>query len=167
MRLAASATLATAALLLASGARAQFGRGLDSHMASNSSDGRSHYCRAQYRMNLGGDGGSWLTDYPLADIDLSVRLSELTKTTVAFDQAGQPRHLIVRLTGDELFQCPFIMMQEARCDERAAPPKTQTCHRSSRGLKPLASPGSTGRSQWQRRARAVAGRRELMNVRAG
>jgi hypothetical protein len=35
-----------------------------------------------------GDGGSWLTDYPLADIDLSVRLSELTKVRVSF---GRPR----------------------------------------------------------------------------
>lgn len=102
--------------MLASGAWAQFGRGagssIDAHMATNSSDGRFHYCRAMYRMNLGGDGGSWLTDYPLADIDLSVRLSELTKTWVGFDAPGQPQHLIVRLTGDELFQCPFIMMQE-------------------------------------------------------
>jgi hypothetical protein len=116
MRLAAVASLAAAALLLASAAWAQFGRGWNSslaaHMAPNSSDGRFHYCRAQYRMNLGGVGGSWLTDYPLADIDLSIRLSELTKTSVAFDESGQPEHVIVRLTGDELFQCPFIMMQE-------------------------------------------------------
>ena len=65
-----------------------------------------------YRMNLTGDGGSWLTDYPLADIDLSVRLAELTKIWVGFDAPGQPQHLIVGLTSDELFQCPFIMMQE-------------------------------------------------------
>ena len=30
-------------------------------------------------MNPAGDGGSWLTNYPLADIDLSIRLAELTK----------------------------------------------------------------------------------------
>src|SRR5262245_34436611 len=65
-----------------------------------------------YRMNVGGQGGSWLTDYPLADIDLSIRLAEITKTRVAFDAAGQPLHLIVRLTDGELFKCPFIMMQE-------------------------------------------------------
>jgi hypothetical protein len=28
------------------------------------------------------------------------------------DAAGRPDHLIVRLTDDTLFQCPFIMMQE-------------------------------------------------------
>ena len=83
------------------------------HMArADSFDGRFIYCRAMYRMNPYGDGGSWLTDYPLAEIDLSVRLSELTKTPVSFDESGAPRHLIVRLTDDELFRCPFIMMQE-------------------------------------------------------
>jgi hypothetical protein len=79
----------------------------------DSHDGKFHYCRAVYRNNPVGDGGGWLTDYPLADRDLSVRLGELTKTQVSFDESGQPRHLIVRLTDDELFQaCPFIMMQE-------------------------------------------------------
>ena len=62
--------------------------------------------------NPRGDGGSWLTDYPLADIDLSIRVAELTKIAVAFDAPGQPRHLIVQLTSDELFQCPVIIMQE-------------------------------------------------------
>ena len=52
------------------------------------------------------------TDYPLADIDLSIRLSELTKTRVSFDGGGQPNHLIVQLTSDELFQCPVIITQE-------------------------------------------------------
>ena len=61
---------------------------------------------------MGGDGGNWLTDYPLADIDLSIRLAELTRTRVGFTDTGEPEHLIVRLTDDALFQCPFIMMQE-------------------------------------------------------
>lgn len=78
----------------------------------DSFDGRFHYCRAVYRLNPSGDGGSWLTDYPLADIDLSIRLAELTKISVSFNEAREPNHLIVRLTDDELFQCPFIMMQE-------------------------------------------------------
>ena len=107
----------TAALLLASLASAQFRRAGDSsieaHLARpDSFDGRFHYCRAVYRANPRGDGGSWLTDYPLADIDLSIRLSEPTKIAVSFDGAGQPRHLIVRLTDEELFQCPVIIMQE-------------------------------------------------------
>ena len=98
----------------ASFAWAQFGRNsLEAHLArSDSYDGRFHYCRAVYRPNPRGDGGSWLTDYPLADIDLSIRLSELTKTRVSFDGGGQPNHLIVQLTSDELLQCPVIIMQE-------------------------------------------------------
>jgi hypothetical protein len=117
MRFTAGALVSLAALLFASLASAQFGLGgsgsIASHMARPESfDGRFHYCRAVYRPNPVGDGGGWLTDYPLADRDLSVRLSELTKTQVSFDAAGEPRHLIVRLSDDELFQCPFIMMQE-------------------------------------------------------
>ena len=109
--------LAVCALLVAGLASAQFGRrgsaGIDAHMARpDSFDRRFQYCRAIYRVNPRGDGGDWLTDYPLADIDLSIRLAELTKTPVSFDREGRPRHLIVRLTSDELFQCPFIMMQE-------------------------------------------------------
>jgi hypothetical protein len=81
-----------------------------------------------YRPNPVGDGGGWTTDYPLADIDFSIRMSELTKTRVSFDSTGQPRHLIVRLTDDELFRCPFIMMQEVGriflTDEEAAKLRT-------------------------------------------
>jgi hypothetical protein len=108
----------TAAFLLATGvAWAQFGRGWDSSLAAHmarpdSFDGQFHYCRAAYRPNPAGDGGGWTTDYPLAEIDLSIRLSELTKTRVAFDERGQPQHLIVRLTDAALFQCPIIIMQE-------------------------------------------------------
>ena len=78
----------------------------------DSFDGLFHYCRAVYRLNPRGNGGSWLTDYPLADIYLSIRLSELTKIRVSFDGTKQPNHLIVRLTGDELYRCPIILMQE-------------------------------------------------------
>lgn len=117
MKLRSVPLLVTAVLLVASAAWAQFGRGgyasIGAHMAQpDSFDGRFHYCRAMYRTNLNGDGGNWLTDYPLADIDLSIRLAELTKTPVGFTDTGQPQHLIVRLTDEELFQCPFIMMQE-------------------------------------------------------
>jgi hypothetical protein len=76
-------------------------------------DAQFHFCRVWYRGNPAGDGGSWGVDYPQADINVSVRLSELTKTPVSMDSRGEPRHLIVRLTDDALFQCPFVMMTEA------------------------------------------------------
>ncbi len=116
MRRRTVAVLVPIALLVASIAWAQFRRvdsSIEAHLARpDSFDGRFHYCRAVYRPNPRGDGGSWLTDYPLADIDFSIRISELTKIAVSFDQPGQPNHLIVRLTDDELFQCPVIIMQE-------------------------------------------------------
>ena len=116
MRRRTVAVLVPIVLLVASLAWAQFRRidsSIDAHLARPESfDGRFHYCRAVYRQNPRGDGGSWLTDYPLADIDLSIRVSELTKIAVSFNGSGQPNHLIVRLTDDELFQCPVIIMQE-------------------------------------------------------
>ena len=63
-------------------------------------------------MNRNGDGGSWLVDYPRADINLSIRMSELTKTPVSRTSSGEPNHLVVRLTDDALFECPFLMMTE-------------------------------------------------------
>jgi hypothetical protein len=36
----------------------------------------------------------------------------LTRTPVSFDDFGRPKHLVVRLTDPELFQCPFVMMLE-------------------------------------------------------
>ena len=117
MRRRTIAVLVPVALLIASLAGAQFRRvgntSLEAHLARPETyDGRFHYCRAVYRPNPRGDGGSWLTDYPLADIDLSIRVSELTKIAVSFEAPGQPNHLIVRLTDDELYQCPVIIMQE-------------------------------------------------------
>jgi hypothetical protein len=51
-------------------------------------------------------------DWPRADINLSIRLSELTKTVVGKAPAGDPNHLLMRLTDEALFKCPFIMMTE-------------------------------------------------------
>src|SRR5678815_3925540 len=117
MRRRTIAVLVPVALLIASLAGAQFRRvgntSLEAHLARPETyDGRFHYCRAVYRPNPRGDGGSWLTDYPLAGIVLSIRVSELSKINVAFDAPGQPRPLIVSLTDEELFQCPVIIMQE-------------------------------------------------------
>ncbi len=74
-------------------------------------DGAYHFCRVAYRSGRG-DGGGWGVDYPQADVNLSIRLSELTRTRVSFDGARDPNHLVVRLTDEALFQCPFVMMTE-------------------------------------------------------
>ena len=111
-------TLAGAAAICAASvsvAGAQFGRGgffgRGARIAAPEDfDGRFHYCRVVYRQALDGDGGSWRTDYPRADINMSIRLSELTKTNVSFDQGRQPKNLLVNLGGDELFRCPLVIM---------------------------------------------------------
>jgi hypothetical protein len=75
-------------------------------------DGAFNFCRIMFSQSYDGDGGSWLVDYDRADINLSIRLSELTRTRISRDSSGEPNHVVLRLTDDVLFQCPFIMMTE-------------------------------------------------------
>jgi hypothetical protein len=106
-------TLCIAVLLLATVSQAKQRSWRQPQLATaEDHDGAFHYCRVAYRSNRYGDGGGWATDFPDADVNLSIRLSELTKTPVSRDTSGDPRPLVVRLTDDTLFQCPFIMMQE-------------------------------------------------------
>ena len=112
-------------LLVATTAGAQFGRGrFNVRVATpDDYDGSFHFCRVWFRSAMGGDGGDWSVDFPRADINLSIRLAELTKTTVGQTRDRQPNHLLVRLTDDTLFQCPFVMMTEVGSlyfDEREA-----------------------------------------------
>jgi hypothetical protein len=74
-------------------------------------DSSFQFCRVVFRQASNGDGGSWSVDFPRADQNLSVRLSELTKTPVGF-RDGEPKHLLVNLGDPVLFHCPFIMMTE-------------------------------------------------------
>jgi Domain of unknown function (DUF4159) len=108
---------ATALVAAESGAQPPFRRGGRVNYGlrvptPESFDGSFNFCRAWVQTNRNGDGGGWLVDYPRADINLSVRVSELTKLRISKDGAGEPNHLVVRLTDDELFQCPFVMMTE-------------------------------------------------------
>ena len=98
---------------LAATMEAQFGRRsfLGPNLATpDDFDGRWHFCRAVYQSGFGRGGGNWTTDYPNADINLSIRLSELTRTDVSMGAGGYPNHLLVQLDSDELFQCPFLLM---------------------------------------------------------
>jgi hypothetical protein len=101
-----------ALLATAAAAEAQFGRRFfgPSVATEKDFDGRFHYCRLVYRGATNGNGGSWRTDYPNADINMSIRLSELTKISVSKESGGSPNHLLVRVSGDELFQCPLVIM---------------------------------------------------------
>jgi hypothetical protein len=95
-------------------AYAQFGRsgfGYGARLATPQDfDGSFHWCRVMYRQSPDGTGGSWRTDFPRADINFSIRLSELTKTTVSFNASHEPNHLLVQLISPELFQCPILIL---------------------------------------------------------
>jgi hypothetical protein len=94
--------------------RRGFGRGgfAASFAVAEDFDSTWQFCRVAFRQNRNGDGGGWSVDFPRADINMSIRLSELTKTTVGFNGPGEPKNVIVRLTDPTLYQCPFIMMTE-------------------------------------------------------
>ena len=68
------------------------------------------FCRLMYASEYTGRGrGRWSTDYPFADINFMIRLSELTSTHVNFDDASEPIHWVVPIMDDGLFSCPFVL----------------------------------------------------------
>jgi hypothetical protein len=80
---------------------------------AESFDGAFTFCRGMFDSDRREDGGmGWWTDYPDADINFSIRLSELTKTRISKQPGGEPNHLVVRLTDDLLFKCPMIEMED-------------------------------------------------------
>ncbi len=104
-----------------------FGRGFGNVRMSSEADyaGGFQFCRIVFGSDFRGDtNGNWSVDWPRADINLSTRLAELTKTSVSRTPDGDPAHLLLRLTDTTLFQCPFVMMTEvgsvAFSDEEAA-----------------------------------------------
>jgi len=75
-------------------------------------DGSYLYCRGFYRSVVREAGGQgWSTDYPGADNNFSVRLAELTRVRVRFDENRQPNYAVVRLDDPMLFRCPFLFLE--------------------------------------------------------
>jgi hypothetical protein len=107
---------------MVSAAAAQFGgqfrgfgpRGAPPRVANSETFGHGfNFCRGAYtsgRREAGGQG--WSTDYPDAELNFSIRLGELTKTRVSRDSYGSPDHIVVRLTEDNLFQCPYLHLED-------------------------------------------------------
>jgi hypothetical protein len=58
------------------------------------------------------NGSGWRTDYPWAQRNLLIRLSELTKTRVSWLTARIPHVWLVRLTDPALFECPYVMASD-------------------------------------------------------
>lgn len=78
----------------------------------SSFDGQFNFCRIAFQSGRFRRGSGWSVDYPRADVNLSIRLSELTRTRVSFDAANEPRHFVLQLTDPLLYRCPFVMMTE-------------------------------------------------------
>ena len=106
---------------LASAAAAQFGRGggfgfFRTPPRFPTADSFGHgfnFCRGVYtsgRREAGGQG--WSTDYPDAERNFSIRLGELTKTRVSHTAEGEPDYLVVRLTDEALFECPYLHLED-------------------------------------------------------
>jgi hypothetical protein len=79
---------------------------------AQSFNGDFTFCRLAYQRAYDGDGGGWGVDYPRADQNLPIRLSELSKAPVNFDSSRNPNYVVITATDAELFNCPFVMMSE-------------------------------------------------------
>jgi hypothetical protein len=71
-------------------------------------------CRLAYRQIRREESGiGWQTDYPYAEINLTTRLSELTKTRVSLNENDEPRHYAVQPLDKALFNCPLLVASDA------------------------------------------------------
>ncbi len=81
-------------------------------MTADDYNGAFLFCRIVFRNAPDGDGAGWGVDYPRADINLTFRLSELSKTPVTRDEHDGYNHTVLRLTDPLLYKCPFTMLTE-------------------------------------------------------
>jgi len=80
--------------------------------ATDATFGRGfNHCRLMFASDHREKRG-WSTDYPGADFNLSVRLGELTKTRVTRDKKGDPDYITVSATDQDLFQCPYVLVED-------------------------------------------------------
>ena len=77
----------------------------------HSFQGSFNFCRAMFESNRREKRG-WGTDYPGADLNFSTRLQELTRAPVTMrpdaEEGEVPDAVVVRLTDDALFKCPYL-----------------------------------------------------------
>lgn len=80
---------------------------------AESFDGRFTFCRLMFTSRWREPSGSgWNTDYPGADLNLPIRLDELTRVEISRQPSGDANHLVVRATDPFLFQCPFVLASD-------------------------------------------------------
>jgi Domain of unknown function (DUF4159) len=71
------------------------------------------FCRLRYQNIRRARKSGWGDDYPQADYNFLVRLSELTRTTISSWNNGDPGFSNVTATDPDLFRCPYLRMQNA------------------------------------------------------
>ena len=104
---------AVAAAAYAQGFRFREGSLAARYATAHMPDGSFVICRIAYRsVRVEPMGIGWQTDYPYAEVNLTTRLSELTRTRVSRDTSGAPNHFVVRLTDDALFNCPLTVASD-------------------------------------------------------
>jgi len=71
------------------------------------------FCRLRYQNIRRARKSGWGDDYPQADYNFMVRLNELTKTPISYWNDGYPGFANVTPMDPDLFQCPYLRMQNA------------------------------------------------------
>ena len=71
-------------------------------------------CRVQYTsVRSERDGSGWKTDYPYSEINLLIRLDEMTPTSVSYNaEQKRPNTWVVKLTDAKLYDCPFLIASD-------------------------------------------------------
>jgi hypothetical protein len=73
-------------------------------------DGRFTVCKWMFRSARSEPSGvGWSTDYPFGEIHLLTRLADMTRVRVSRDVDGGVNYWVVRLTDDQLFECPLLL----------------------------------------------------------
>jgi hypothetical protein len=71
------------------------------------------FCRIRYQNIRRARKSGWGDDYPQADYNFMVRLSELTKARISRWANGEPGFANFTPMDPDLFQCPYLRMQNA------------------------------------------------------
>lgn len=71
------------------------------------------FCRLVYQSVRSEQAGyGWSTDYPRGDLNLTLRLSELTTASISGWHDGEVGISAVRATDPELYRCPFLFASD-------------------------------------------------------
>ena len=71
-------------------------------------------CRLWYQsVRSERDGSGWKTDYPFSEINLLIRLGEMTDTPISYNaELERPNTWVVRMTDSKLYDCPFLIASD-------------------------------------------------------